>query len=171
MNDVRSRKAAFLAYCLLDQSARAKGLAKYSGPVSEIVETLTKNGVGMVQMPCPELLYRDFDRIPRPKNWYENEEFRAVCRKCAEQVGEQVDKYVKNNYQIVAIIGVECSPSCAVEALPVIKNSDRSQGIFIQELLEELRSRGLDIIPMIGAYISETIIESTCKRLKKAISR
>jgi len=159
MKNARSRKVAFLAYCLLDQNARAKGIANYPGPVSEIVETLTANGVGIVQMPCPELLYADFDRAPHPKNWYDNKEFRGVCRECAEQVTERVRKYAKNSYQVVGIIGVESSPSCAVK------------GIFIEELLEVLGSRGLDDIPVIEAYIDKKGVRSTCRRLEKAIAQ
>ena len=169
MEDIRSKRVAFLAYCLLDQNARAKGLAKYSGPVSEIVETLTANGVGMVQMPCPELLYSDLDRTPRPRNWYDNKEFRRVCRKCAEQVVELVDKYIKNGYQIVAIIGVEHSPSCAIEASQAIEDGVATRGIFIQKLLEELRIRRLNNIPMIGVHIDKETTESACKRLENAI--
>jgi predicted secreted protein len=167
MDDVRSKRVAFLTYCLLDQNARAEGLAKYSGPVSEIVETLTTNGVGMVQMPCPELLYSDLDRTPRPRNWYDNKEFRSLCQKCAAQVAELVDKYVKKRYQIVAIIGVEHSPSCAIERSQAKEGSDTTQGIFIQELLEKLTSRHLNNIPMIGVYIDKETIESACKRLEK----
>ena len=176
MKDIRSRKVAFLVYCLLDQNARAKGTAKYSGPVSEIVETLTTNGVGMVQMPCPELLYGDLDRMPRSKNWYDDKEFRDVCRKCAQQIAERVEKYVKNSYQVVAIVGVEYSPSCAtVKVLSIIKDGKRkwvrTQGIFIEELLEELSSRGLDNIPILEAYTDKRRIRSTCRILEKAIAQ
>jgi predicted secreted protein len=165
MEDARSKKVVFLAYCLLDQNARAKGLAKYPGSVSEIVKTLTTSGVGMVQMPCPELLYRDLNRMPHPRNWYDNKEFRSVCRKCAKQVVELLDKYVKNNYQIVSIIGIEHSPSCAIETSQAIENGDTTKGIFIQELLEELRIRRLNNIPTIGVYLNEETIEMVCKRL------
>ena len=175
MKDVRSRKVAFLAYCLLDQNARAKATAKHPGSVSEIVKTLITNGVGMVQMPCPELLHGGFQRAPRSKDWYDNEEFRGVCRRYAKQVAERIEKYVENRYQVVGIVGVEHSPSCAVKVLPVIKNGKRrwvrSQGIFIEELLEELGSRGLDKIPMIGAYIDKRRIRSTCRRLEKAVTQ
>ena len=169
MEDVRSKKVVFLAYCLLDQNARAKGLAKYYGPVSEIVETLTTNGVGMVQMPCPELLYSGFDRTPRPRTWYDNKQFQSICRECAEQVVELVDRYVKNDYQIVAIIGVEHSPSCAIEMSQATENGDTTQGIFIQELLGELRIRRLNNIPLIGAYIGKETTESVRKKFENAI--
>ena len=74
MTDVRSKKVVFVAYCLLDQNARAKGIAKYSGPVYEVLETLIKKEVGIVQMPCPELLHEGFDRLPYPRNWYDTKE-------------------------------------------------------------------------------------------------
>lgn len=175
MEDMRSKKVAFLAYCLLDQNARAKGIAKYPGAVSDVVETLMENRVGIVQMPCPELIYEDFNRPPRPKNWYDNEEFRSTCRKCAQNVAEQVGKYVKNNYHVVSILGVENSPSCAVKMLPVIEDGKRrwmkSKGVFIEELLEELSRRGLKNIQVIGIYIEERRIRSTCRRLEKAITQ
>lgn len=173
MKDVRSKKVAFLAYCLLDQNARARGIAKYPAAVFELVETFMANEVGMVQMPCPELQYGGFDRAPRPRNWYDNETFRGVCRKCAEQVAEQVKKYVKNGYQVVSIIGVEYSPSCAVKVLPVIENEKRrwvkGKGIFIEKLLEELGVRRLHNILVMGAYTDKRRIRSTCRRLEKAI--
>ena len=165
MKDARSKKVAFLAYCLLDQNARAKGLAKYPGPVSEIVKTLTTSGVGIVQMPCPELLYKDLNRMPHQRNWYDNKEFRSVSRKCAKQVAGLLDKYVKNNYQIVSIIGIEHSPSCAIEASQAIENGDTTKGIFVQELLEELRIRRLNNIPIIGVHIDKETIKMACKRL------
>lgn len=175
MKDVRSRKVAFLAYCLLDQNARAEGIAEHLGSVSEIVETLIRNGVGMAQMPCPELLHGGFDRTPHPKSWYDNKEFRGVCRKCAEQVSELARKYVENKYQVVGIIGVEHSPSCAVEVLQVKMNGERrlvkGQGVFIEELLEELGSRGLGNVPMIGAYIDKRRVKSTCRELEKVITQ
>ena len=116
LKDVRSKKVVFVAYCLLDQNARAGGIGKYAGPVYEVLETLMRKEVGIVQMPCPELLHEGFDRLPYPRNWYDNKEFRGVCRRCAKQVAEHVRRYVENKYQVVGIIGVENSPSCAVEA-------------------------------------------------------
>ena len=169
MEDVRSKRVAFLAYCLLDQNARAEGLAKYSGPVSEIVKILATNGVGMVQMPCPKLLCSGLDRTPHPRNWYDNKQFRDVCRECVEQIVELVDRYVKNDYQIVAIIGIEHSPSCAIKASQAIENGGTTRGIFIQELLEELRIRRLNNIPMIGIYVDKETMASACKRLENAI--
>jgi len=159
MKDVRSRKVAFLAYCLLDQNARAEGIANYPGPVSKIVENLIRTKVGMVQMPCPELLYEGFDRSPHPKSWYDNEEFRIICRNCAEQVVARVEKYVKNGYQVVSIIGVEHTPSCAVDVLKVNVNRERElvkgQGIFIEELLKELNTKDLNNVPIIGTCINK----------------
>ena len=166
MKDFRSRKVTFLAYCLLDQNARAEGIAEHAGPVTEILMTLIRNRVGMVQMPCPELHHEGFDRPPHPKSWYDNEEFRDVCRKCAEQVSELAGKYVKNKHKIVGIIGVENSPSCAVEVLQVKGNGERrlekGRGVFIEELLEELDSVGST-----GAadspFTSSTIEPTACR--------
>jgi len=110
-------------------------------------------------MPCPELLYGGFDRSPHPKSWYDNTEFRIICRNCAEQVVEQVGKYVKNGYQVVGIIGVEYSPSCAIEMLQVNVNGEsklvRGQGIFIEELLQELDTKDLSNVPIIGTCINK----------------
>ncbi len=169
MNDIRSRKVAFLAYCILDQNVRADGIAEHPGPITDIVEKFIESGVGMVQMPCPELLYKGLDRSPHPMKCYNNKEFRAICRKCSEQVTDQVKKYVENNYQVVGIIGVEHSPSCAVKELSS-ENDERvrrGRGIFIEELIEKLGERGLDNIPVIGAYIKNKIY---MQKLEEAIT-
>jgi len=173
MKDVRSKKVIFVAYCLLDQNARATGIAKYSGPVHEVLETLMRKKVGIIQMPCPELLHKGLDRLPYPRNWYDNKEFRRVCRRCAQQVVKHVMRYVENKYQVVGILGIENSPSCAVEVfqsegkrVKLVK----SKGIFIEELLEEFRSKGLNNIPIIEMHLNRRRIKTTCKELEKLVT-
>ena len=73
----------------------------------------------------------------------------------------------------MGIIGVEHSPSCAIEVFQSegTKKVIRSNGIFIKELLKELSSNGLNHIPIIETSLDKSRIKSTCKELEKVMTQ
>jgi hypothetical protein len=54
LRDDRSGRVAFVAHCLLNENVRYLGGACRPGDVSEVVDGLQRQGVGICQMPCPE---------------------------------------------------------------------------------------------------------------------
>jgi predicted secreted protein len=52
--DQRSRKVTFLSHCLLKENTRYLGVACRGGAIRELVEACLDNGLGIVQIPCPE---------------------------------------------------------------------------------------------------------------------
>jgi predicted secreted protein len=134
--DVRSRKVVVLAHCVLNQNSRVAGLAYYPGAVEEIVNFLIKHDVGMVQMPCPEVMYDGLSRKTRTKEQYETPRFRSLCRRIARSIARLIQEYMRNGFRVLAVLGVEGSPSCGVEA-PV--------GIFVEELKKELKKREITV--------------------------
>ena len=125
--DKRSKKLALVAHCILNQNSRVSGLAERSSSITEIIEFLTQNGIGIIQMPCPELVYAGILRPSKTKEQYDNATFREQCRKIAKKLANQIQEYEKGGIKLKLVIGVDGSPSCGVS---------ETSGI----LMEELRS-------------------------------
>jgi predicted secreted protein len=131
--DKRSGKIVLVAHCILNQNSRVFGLAEKSGMINEIVRVLMRNNVGVVQMPCPELVYAGLSRAPKTREQYEDLKFRKVCRKIAEELAKQISEYVQHEIKLKVVIGVDGSPSCGV----------KDSGILIEELRSALDKIGV----------------------------
>jgi len=151
MQDKRSKKIVIVAHCILNQNSRVQGLANFPGTIKPIVETLLEYEVGIVQMPCPELLYAGYKRWAQTKEQYDTPSYRRFCRKIAKQIANQIVEYAKNGVEIAAILGIEGSPTCAITKTTKgytggdptkIQNQKREKirekGILIEELEKTL---------------------------------
>jgi hypothetical protein len=54
LTDARGHQVVFVSHCLLNQNTRYLGGATCSGVVTAAVMPFVDDGVGIVQMPCPE---------------------------------------------------------------------------------------------------------------------
>lgn len=153
--DMRSRKIVFLSHCLLNQNAKAEGLAGYRGMCEPLILLLARAGVGIIQLSCPEAacygLIRPLgtDTIEQ----YDTAEYRSLCRRMAKEVVGEVQSYQKAGYQVAAILGVEGSPSCSVDRAPRLVNRKRrlvrGSGLFLEALKRECDTNKLKV-PFIG---------------------
>ena len=155
IQDKRSGKIVVVAHCILNQNSRVLGIAYYPGMINEIVDILRRYEVGVVQMPCPELTYAGLLRWSRTREQYDVPVFRRHCRQIASGIVDQVQEYSKNGFKVLAILGVDGSPTCGVDEtstgykggyLPKWAPSEeakfmKASGIFIQELRSELNER------------------------------
>jgi predicted secreted protein len=57
-----AEKILLIAHCLLNQNAKINRCAHFPGAIQELAHLLGDSGVGLLQMPCPELLYLGLDR-------------------------------------------------------------------------------------------------------------
>ena len=149
---LRSQRCVFLSHCLLAQIVRAEGLAKYfPAAVKPVVQWCLDNDINMIQMPCPETLCDagGLGRSPHGKAWYEERGLRETSRKIAQRQADYAKRLADAGATILAFIGMEFSPACAVTYLnkgPVIY---RSEGIFVEELKAALLAVELSI-PFVG---------------------
>ena len=60
--DGRSRDVVFVAHCVLNQNSISDGTADFPGMIKEVLDVLRNSDVGVVQMPCPELMSLGLDR-------------------------------------------------------------------------------------------------------------
>lgn len=150
IRDERGRRVAFVSHCLLNQNVRYLGGAFCAGAVPSVVERFVADGVGLVQMVCPEqeawggvtkrwmtraygsrgtLAYRLRGVLLPLFVAYTRFRYRRLARRIARQVAD----YVAAGYEVKAILGVDDSPSCGVRrtldlkrALPVVASLDMS---------------------------------------------
>jgi predicted secreted protein len=155
--DKRSGRVAIVAHCILNQNSRVPGLAERSSIITEIVEFLENNDIGIIQMPCPELAYAGVSRRGQTKELYDNPVFRRNCKKIAEEIVDQIQEYSRCQIKTELIIGVEGSPSCGVTdnlKADSLRNSSKHKkredtGILIEELRSVLEERNISM-PIIG---------------------
>ena len=167
-NDQRSKRMVAVINCVINHSARAPECAVYPGLNSDVVDLLSKHGVGIIQMPCPEMVCLGLPR-QRPddasiRDVLDTPDGRAGCKRLAASVADQVEEFRRYGFAVDAILGGDVgSPGCAVhvgadqDGGPVF--GERC-GVFIRELLGELEQRGIRI-PIRGIRDSarETLAE------------
>ena len=139
LKDERGGKLVVVAHCILNQNARVLSLADYPAVIDEVVDVFRKHDIGLVQLPCPELTYAGAQRPTKTKEEYDTPKYRKHCRQIVLSVAKQLEEFAENNVRIVALLGVEGSPSCG------IGDSADKTGILIEALASELEKRRLKV--------------------------
>ncbi len=160
--DKRSKKVILVAHCVINQNAKLDRCAHYPGALMEVVSTLLGSGVGIIQMPCPELVCLGLDRgVEIGANPSVEEEdtrigarmrrsdAQRVCRKLADDIVYQIDEYKRNGFEILGLVGINGSPTCAVESTWSDGGEKTGPGVFVQLLTERLEKRSITL-PMKG---------------------
>lgn len=152
MSDIRSKYCVFVSHCILAQGVMADGIVKrFPSAVKPVIQFCLDHDINIMQMPCPETLCAagGLGRGPRGKSWYEQNGLRDTSSAIAAGQADYMDNLVENGMVILAIIGVEFSPACAVNYLNKGRSIHRDEGIYMEELNKALWDRQLDI-PRIG---------------------
>jgi predicted secreted protein len=161
-DDKRSKKVVLLAHCVLNQNAKLDRCAHYPGAIKEVADLLADRGIGIIQMPCPELLYLGLDRqADRSSNATVAAEdtriagrmaepaAQTLCREIANNLAYQIGEYHKHGFEIVGVVGINGSPTCGVETTWRDDQDQEGSGVLIQALIRELDRKGLSL-PMRG---------------------
>jgi len=181
--DKRGKKVVLLAHCILNQNAKIDRCAHYPGMLLEVVSALIAAGVGVIQMPCPELLYLGLDREAehgavttvesedsRVAGRMQDDAAQALCRRLANDLVQQVEDYQKHGFEVIGVVGINGSPTCGVEIGWSTTGETHDPGEFIQTLREELDKKGISL-PMRGIKAYEpSHVTSTLAALLSADS-
>lgn len=166
-DDARSKRVILVAHCVLNQNSISDGTADFPGSDRALVELLLAAKVGIVQLPCPELMCLGLDR-GNPDGaacplLVENSRIRrAMARRSAERKLEslarsvvyQVAEYRKHGFEVLGIVGINRSPSCGVETTSQSNREVAGRGVFMEALSGELRRSGLRV-RMLGVKAAE----------------
>jgi predicted secreted protein len=170
-----------VAHCILNRSTRwwqnGQPFEMNQGPVSQILQFLSDNKIGVIQLPCPEFTFLGNPRSPATKDDYESlSGFREHCSKLAKDSATHLKKLTEmgRNPKIVAlaVAGVERSPSCGVECTPrkMIGKTKyvEEKGIFFEALEKEMEDLDL-AVPMLGLDMHQP--ERLCCRLTEFLGK
>ena len=178
--DGRSQKVAFLAHCLLNQNAISDGTAVRPAGFPEMVSYLLEHGVGIVQLPCPELLCLGLDRgdpqgAERPvvventrirRAMAQAEASRRLARLVADTMAQLLE-YRRYGFQVVGILGANRSPCCGVDTTSQDDQEVPGMGVFLEALSRRLEEVGWKI-PMVGFRGTDDAVETVQRLLERA---
>jgi len=152
------------------------GLAKRKGAVEEVLQILLKEGVGIIQLPCPETSYFGLRRFWAVREQLNNPGFNEYCKRLSQKIRNIVSEYLRNDYDVIGVIGIKGSPSCGVTESgssedwigPPNKAGEyvrvKKPGIFMEKLTESLKA-----LPFIEWDWRNT--ESSISKVKELINR
>jgi predicted secreted protein len=146
MEDKRSGRLVVVSHCIMNVHSLEDDLAIYPGLEREVVELLIEKGVGIYQIPCPEMELSGIFRKALPKDSYEHPKIRAFYWELAETLSKTLKWYVKKGYKIVAVIGAEASPTCGIDYVGRWKKGAEGKKLFPKDI---------EFIPGRGVFMEE----------------
>lgn len=140
LRDERSKKVIFAAHCILNENTRYLGGAFRKGCIDEIVDEIQRQGIGIVQMKCPEqkawggVLKKYMWSPVGSKNTFFHKispvvfplfiwNTKRIYRKIAQEVADEIQDYKESGFDVVGIMGIGGSPSCGVNTTLDMKKS------------------------------------------------
>ena len=157
----RSRKIVIVCHCLLNANAKVRPLACYAGVLMEALEPYLRQGVGIMQLPCPESSYLGVNRWGMSREQYDHPLFRRHCRQLLTPFMDQLEAFCASGCTVVGVVGADGSPNCGVHLTPlgltggVIGTAAtaeeqigglrlaKGKGVFMQEVQQMLMDRGI----------------------------
>ena len=151
-DDKRSKRVVLVAHCLLNQNARIDRYAFFPGAMGKAAQVLLDSGVGILQMPCPELTCLGLDRKGHRameigiREALAEEEGRQCCRQIARQLVYQIQEYQRHGFEIVGVVGNDGSPACGVDrTYDHEKGQGQGAGTFIAVLRKEFARNDIHV--------------------------
>lgn len=132
---LRDKKLILISHCVLNQNSVVLPLAKSKGGF-QIAKFIIDQGVGIIQLPCPEFKFLGPQRKPMNKEEYDSLDYRALCRDLFTPILEDIKKYLAQDYSLVGILGINNSPTCSITG---------KRGIFMEEIFAMLNEEAIVI--------------------------
>lgn len=133
---MRSKRIILVSHCILNQNSVLNGWERARGayPVANL---LINAGIGIVQLPCPELIRYGLNRLPRSVQEYDTIEYRMLCREMLMPYILQLCEYKENGYELAGILAVEKSPTCSMSGV---------RGVLMDELAMLLEENNTSLL-------------------------
>jgi predicted secreted protein len=159
----RGRKILVVVHCILNANAKVVPLAQVSGVHTDLLREHLDAGVGLVQLPCPELTYLGTNRWGMTREQYDHANFRAHCEAILRPSVLELEAFIRGGCEVVGVLGMDGSPNCGVHRTCLgftggeltggeEFQKQRSglkmvagQGVFVEVLENLLRGRNLHI--------------------------
>lgn len=120
----------------------------------QCMQLFFRYGIDIIPFRCVESLFEGYQnglrRSAHGIDFYQKlEGYREHCDSIAQTTVDEIGGMQRGGYTFAAIIGIEHSPSCAVNYMYTHHGMQRRSGIFVQSLKERLSKEGI-CIPCIG---------------------
>ncbi len=178
-DDNRSKKVILVSHCLLNQNSISDGTADLPSQFDEVIDFIRDNRIGIIQLPCPELLCLGLDRRDshgsKRELLSENTRIRYLMNETqnirdleshARQIAKQIEEYRRYGFQVIGLIGINRSPSCGIETTSMDNREEHGKGVFMQVIEETLDKEGLKL-EMTGVKTSEK--EESIEKVRQLI--
>lgn len=147
-SDARGRRVVAVIECVLNQNARDAGAADSPAMNWPLVSLCQAHGIGLVQLPCPEIACLGTARARAPasslRDAMETDEGHALCAQLAVDAASRLQAYAASGCEVLAVLGGNRqSPGCAVCLAG--DTLQPASGLLMRALQAELRRRGLEI--------------------------
>ncbi|WP_240838801.1 CD3072 family TudS-related putative desulfidase [Acidaminobacter sp. JC074] len=131
----RGKRIVLVSHCILNQNSVVKPLARAKGAYKTIVDVINNENIGILQLPCPELIHLGLKRPPMSKEAYDTKAYRDLCKDLLSTIMIQLKAYRQVGYEIVGLIGIDESPTCSLS----------NKGILMEELFKCLQIEKIDL--------------------------
>jgi len=149
--DGRSKKVIFVAHCMLNQNARHVDCADFPAMMGPLLTALRDREVGIIQMPCPELMAlglgrdRDVPPLDTIREALELPDAHERLAPLIENILYQIKEYQFQGFEVVGILGKNGSPACGVETTSLPGGQAPGEGVFVKLLRKRLQAESLNI--------------------------
>jgi predicted secreted protein len=156
--DQRAKRIIILAHCILNQNAKLDRCAHHQGAVADVVQVFLQNGIGIVQIECPEMLYLGLQRQAsadsqatveaedtRIAERMTDDQAQALIDGIAQRIVGQIADYRDNGFAVLGILGINGSPTCGVETTWRCGCELAGHGQLIAAISRHLERRGITV--------------------------
>ena len=147
---IRDRRIALISHCVLNQNAVLTDWGRAKGPFTTLVCSMMNQNLGLLQLPCPEMMYLGVNRPPQNYADYNTPAFREHCRNLLAPPLAELNKLVEDGCTLELLLGIENSPCCDLHT---------GKGVFMEELFCMLPE---GILPVVRQMVPENYHEEKC---------
>lgn len=170
-----NKVAVLVPPCMLAPGFQVKTATDCSEWWVQYLQLFVQNKVDIIPYTCAESSFEGYEngllRMPHGIDYYKKlDGYEEHCRNLAKQMAHKICSMRTGGYNFAAIVGIEHSPSCAVNYIYSNKGMLRRSGLFIDSLKEELNLYVINI-PYIGINRKHTrkSVEALEKILKNSV--
>ena len=160
------KRVVFASHCLLNQAIRPAEAGRYPLVTKELLELFSQHEIGLIQLPCPQMEANGFNKKVVTKEALDTKNYRSYCQKLATSLLIQVEKYLKEDYSVVGILGVEFSASCGVHQIENGRKNTPGKGILVEEIEKQMQKKNFQV-PIIGINLNN--VYSSVEKLQSLI--
>jgi len=116
---MENKQIVLISHCFMNTHSKVtnynkKPIENESKNRCNILSLFFENNIGIIQLPCPEMILYGLNRWGHVKDQFNHIHFLKECQNMLLPCVDQLEEYFKNGYDLFGIIGIDRSPSCGI---------------------------------------------------------